>query len=383
MKIILDGSDAVVGTRAIRRYTINLINEFSLADRQDQFKVFLNYFRGNSAAIDCKIKHKKNFSKIWYPLPRHFSLPLWDRLKFPAIDLLTGRADIFHALGDDCPPVKQAKYILTLHGISYMIRPDLINQTYVRKKQMWLRTMARRADYFISVSENTRLEFLELFSFIDPKRIAVIPLGIGSEFRIIEKEQVRESLCRRFRVVRPYILYVGGIELRKNIEGIIRGFSLLSNQYPDLDLILVGYENEPPLDILKLIASLKLGNRIRIIKYIAQESNDLPILYNGAECFIFPSFTEGWASPPLEAMACGTAVVTSNVSSLPETVENAALLVNPKNYEEIGSALSRLLSDNELRETMKQRGLKHAAKFTWKRCAEKTYAFYEYIMKSE
>jgi hypothetical protein len=383
MKIVLDGSDAVVGTRAIRRYTINLINEFSLADRQDQFKVFLNYFRGNSAAIDCKIKHKKNFSKIWYPLPRHLSLLLWERLKFPAIDLFTGGADIFHALGDDCPPVKQAEYILTLHGISYMVRPDLLNQTYVKRKQAWLRTMARRADYFISVSENTRLEFLEFFSFIDPKRIAVIPLGIGSEFRIIEKELVRKTLYRRFNVVRPYIFYVGGIEPHKNIEGIIRGFSLLSNQYPDLDLILVGYENEPPLDILKLIASLKLGNRIRIIKYIAQESDDLPILYNGAECFIFPSFAEGWASPPLEAMACGTPVVTSNVSSLPETVENAALLVNPKNYKEIGSALSTLLTDNELKETMKQRGLKHAAKFTWKRCAENTYAFYEYIVKSE
>lgn len=383
MKIILDGSDAVVGTRAIRRYTINLINEFSLANNRDQFKVFLNYFRGNSALIDRMIKPKKNFSKVRYPLPRHLSLPLWERFGFPAIDLFTGRADIFHALGDDCPPVKQAKYIITLHGINYMVRPDVIDQTYVRKKQAWLKAMVQRADYFISVSENTKKEFLEYFSFVHPDRIAVIPLGIGPEFRILNKERVREASRKRFHVERPYILYVGGIEPRKNIEGIIRAFSLLSKNYSELDLLLVGLENELPGDILLLMTRLNLNKRIKIVKYVEQESDDLPILYNGAECFVFPSFSEGWASPPLEAMACGTPVVTSSVSSLPETVGNAALLANPINFEEISIAISKLSSDHELRKTMILRGLQHAAEYTWKLCADKTYNFYKHICEVE
>ena len=106
MKIILDGSDAIVGTRAIRRYTISLINEFSLYNNRDQFKVFLNYFRGSSKLIDGKIKNNENFSKIHFPVPRRLSLSLWEVLKFPYIDIFTGKADIFHALGDDCPPVK-------------------------------------------------------------------------------------------------------------------------------------------------------------------------------------------------------------------------------------------------------------------------------------
>lgn len=230
-----------------------------------------------------------------------------------------------------------------------MTRPDLIDLTYTKNKQAWLKKMAKRADYFISVSESTEKEFLEFFSFIDSDNIRAIPLGIGSEFRTIEKRKVKELLHQRFNISRPYILYVGGIELHKNIEGIVRGFSFLSNQYPDLDLILVGREKRPTVDTLELFAKLKFEKRIKIMEYISQDSDDLPTLYNGAECFVFPSFSEGWASPPLEAMACGTPVVTSNVSSLPETVGDAALLVNPKNYDEIGNALNKLLSDSELR----------------------------------
>lgn len=382
MKVILDGSDAVVGNRAIRRYALSLINEFASNYGEVQFKIFLNYFRGDSEIIDNKIKDKNNFSRVRYPLPRHISIPLWDKLNFPPIDILTGRADIFHALGDDCPPVKYAAYIMTLHGIVYMTRPDLMDPTYVKNKQAWLKKMARRADYFISVSESTKKEFLGFFGFINPERVRVIPLGIGSEFRIIEKEQVRNMLRKKFNLSKPYILYVGGIQARKNIEGIIRGFSFLSNQYPDLDLILVGCKKGQPSDILNLSAKLKLDKRTKFMGYIGQEGDDLPILYNGAESFVFPSFSEGWTSPPLEAMACGIPVVTSNVSSLPETVGNAALLVNPKNYEEIGNALNKLLSDSDLRKTMKRRGLQHAAKFTWKRCAEETYNFYRHIVQS-
>ncbi len=382
MKIILDGSDAIVGTRAIKRYTINLINEFVLDCKQDQFKIFLNYFRGNSKTIDCKIKDNKNFSKIHFPVPRRLSLPLWEVMRFPYIDIFTGKADIFHALGDDCPPVKHGAYVMTLHGIVYMIRPDLIDPVYVKKKQRWLKNMAERTDYFVSVSENTKNEFLTCFSFIDPKSVKVIPLGIGSEFRIIERDTVKEVLYQKFNISRPYILYVGGIESHKNVEGIIRGFSTLSDKYQDLDLILVGPEGVTSSSIHDVIEILKLNRKIKILKYISQETDDLPVLYNGAECFVFPSFSEGWTSPPLEAMACGTPVVTSNVSSLPETVGNAALLVNPKDYEEIGSAMERLLSNSELKKIMIQRGLQHASKFTWKRCAEETYSFYKHIFES-
>jgi glycosyltransferase involved in cell wall biosynthesis len=383
MKIILDGSDAIVGTRAIRRYTVNLINEFSLRNHQDQIKIFLNYFRGENGVVDYKINNNKNMSKIRYPLPRHLSLPLWEILNFPSIDIFAGKADIFHALGDDCPPIKNAAYIMTLHGIVYMSRPDLVDSIYVSKKKAWLRKMSKRANFFISVSEHTKKEFLKYFSFIEPERVRVIPLGVGSEFRVIPKDEIQKQLCRRFNVSQPYILYVGGLEPHKNITGIIKGFSTLSDRYPDILLLLVGCEYEPPQNIINLISSLNLSKQIRIMKYMSQGSDDLPLLYNGAECFVFPSFSEGWTSPPLEAMACGTPVVTSNVSSLPETVNDAALMVDPNSCEDISLAMDKVLTDSGLNKELKRKGLLHAAKFTWKRCADKTYEFYKEVLESK
>lgn len=382
MKIILDGSDAVVGTRAIRRYTINLIAELPAIGAHDRFTVFMNYFRGDADIVDRKIAGAGNATAVRWACPRHFSLPLWDRLGVPSVDLFTEPADIFHALGDDCPPIKSAAYIITLHGIVYMKRADLIDPNYVQKKSAWLNKMTQRADYFVAVSETTRQEFLEFFPTIDSQRVRVIPLGIGSEFRVFEKEHVRKVLLQEFNISRPYILYVGGLQTHKNIEGTIRGFSLLARHYPDLDLVLVGRENGKACDVEQLIGSLKLEERITILDYISQEEDGLPILYNGAELFVFPSFVEGWTSPPLEAMACGTPVVTSNVSSLPETVGDAALMIDPNYPEYISAAMERLLCDSALRRALRHKGLQHAAQYSWKRCAENTYAFYRDVAAS-
>jgi len=382
MKIILDGSDAVVGTRAIRRYTINLIAQLPAIGVDDRFTVFMNFFRGKADIVEQKVAGATNVTTVRWACPRHFSLPLWGRLGVPPVDWFTGRADVFHCLGDDCPPHKSAAYIVTLHGIVYMARPDLIDPSIFQKRSAWLNKMTRRADYFISVSETTKKEFLAYFGFVDPERVRVIPLGIGNEFKVLDAQRVSEALLHRFNLTRPYILYVGGLEPRKNIRGIIQGFSHLSGKYPELDLILVGSQCGRPRKILDLIAKLKLQRRIKILDYISQEEDGLPILYNGAELFVFPSFAEGWTSPPLEAMACGTPVVTSNVSSLPETVGDAAMMIDPNYPEAIGEAMDRLLCDSELRRSLRHRGLQHTAQYSWKRCAEKTYAFYRDVAAS-
>ncbi len=376
MKIILDGSDAVVGVRAIRRYTINLIRELIAGFSNDHFTVFLSYFRGDSEVIDSLIASGRNVSRVRYPLPRRLSLPLWELLGIPGVDWFTGPTDLFHALGDDGPPVKGAVYIQTLHGLIYMMRPDLIDPVYARKKRSWLQRMANRADYFIAVSECTKAEFLSCFPGIDPQRVRVVPLGIGSEFKVLERRAVREKLKTAFQINRPYILYVGGLETHKNIQGILRGFSLVARRYPDLDLVLAGGPGHGYAEIEELASKGCLRYRVKVIGYVGQETDHLPLLYNGAECFVFPSFSEGWTSPPLEAMACGIPVLTSNTSSLPETVGDAAVTVDPSCSEAIGHAMDRLLTDSALRADMQRKGLQHSSRFTWKRCAESTHALY-------
>jgi glycosyltransferase involved in cell wall biosynthesis len=236
--------------------------------------------------------------------------------------------------------------------------------------------MSGRADYFIAVSKHTRTEFLSFFPEIDPRRVRVIPLGIGSEFRMLERRMVQEKLKAAFQINRPYILYVGALDTRKNIQGILRGFSFVAHRYPDLDLVLVGDPGYGYEDLKALAAEGRLRDRVKVIGYVGQETDRLPLLYNGAECFVFPSFSEGWTSPPLEAMACGTPVLTSNVSSLPETVGDAAVTVDPSSPEAIGHAMDRLLTDSTLRADLQRKGLKHSSRFTWKRCAESTHALY-------
>jgi len=376
MKIILDGSDAVVGVRAIRRYTIHLIREFIAGYPDDHFTVFLTYFRGAGQVINDLVGSGKNVSRIHYALPRRLSLPLWELLGVPRVEWFTGPADVFHALGDDGPPVKGVVHILTLHGLIYMTRPDLIDPAYARKKRSWLKRMAGRADYFIAVSEHTKVEFLNCFPEIDPRRVRVIPLGIGSEFRVMDRRTVQEKLKAAFQINRPYLLYVGGLETHKNIQGILRGFSLVAQRHPELDLVLAGGPGHGYAEIEALASEGCLRGRVKVIGYVGQETDRLPLLYNGAECFVFPSFSEGWTSPPLEAMACGTPVLTSDISSLPETVGDAAVTVDPSCPEAIGTAMDRLLTDSTLRADLRRKGLQHSSRFTWKRCAESTHALY-------
>ena len=261
-----------------------------------------------------------------------------------------------------------------------MARPDLIDVNYVKMKTKWLNRMVKIADHFISVSETTKNEFLNIFPSINQEQVAVIPLGLGNEFRRIEKQVVKEFLYKKFDITYPYLLYVGGIEPRKNIKGIIQSFNSISNYFNDLKLILVGAQNINNLYINDVIYEFKLHTKVKIMKSLPQDKDDLPVLYNGAECFIFPSFSEGWTSPPLESMACGTPVVTSNVSSLPETVGDAALLVNPNQYEEIGEAIKTILTDSDLKTALINKGIKRASQFTWEKCAKRTYNFYKEIV---
>lgn len=383
MKILLDGSSAIIGARAIKRYTIALIREFVLLNLKDEFKILLNYFKGDSEVIDFLINEKPTFSKIHFPIPRRFSLPLWNNFSFPPIDLFTGKVDIFHSLGDDCPPVKSAKYVITLHGVTYLEVPELMNPNYVRAKTAWLYKMAKRADFFVSVSEYTKIYFLKYFPDIEPDRIKVIPLGVDEQFRVIEKNIVKKKLSERYKIKNPYVLFIGGIEPRKNVKNVIKGFHEISDKYSELSLVLVGGAKNDYLSSLeKMISTLGLDKKIKFIGYVEQGTDDLALLYNGAECFVYASFSEGWTSPPLEAMACGIPVVASNSSSLPETVGNAALLVNPKSYNEIGAALEKLIIDSDLRKNLIINGLHHVSRFTWKRCAEETYSFYKNIVES-
>ncbi|MBO8132075.1 MAG: glycosyltransferase family 4 protein [Candidatus Marinimicrobia bacterium] len=382
MNIVLEATSAYTGLRAIKRYTKSLIHAFFEKGYEDNFIIFTNFFRGKCNEIDSIIKKKDNFIRKHMPIPLRFKNLYWEYIGLININPSFTKVDIFHALGDNHPTLKLHNYIITLHGIAYFSRPDLLDPDYVKEKQKNLIKACKIANYFIAVSEHTKREFLKVFSSIKSNSIRVIPLGVGEEFHPIEKNRVKKILKEKFKIESPYILFVGGLEPHKNIHGILEAFYIIKDEFKNMALILVGKTSRKNNYLENLLNKYKIQNRIKIIPFLPQEGRDLPVLYNGAKCFVFPSFTEGWASPPLEAMACGTPVVTSNVSSLPETVNDAAIKVDPYNPEEIAKAVRKILNDPDFSKNLTKKGLTHSSKYTWKRCAEETYSFYKDIIEN-
>jgi glycosyltransferase involved in cell wall biosynthesis len=189
-----------------------------------------------------------------------------------------------------------------------------------------------------------------------------------------------QPVLERYQLSQPYILYVGSIEPRKNLLRLLQAYARLRKDLPGWKLVLVGARNAwKSTPISEEMRKLNLAPWVQLTGYIPEE--DLPALYNGAGLFAFPSLYEGFGLPVLEAMACGTPVITSNVSSLPEVAGDAALLVDPYNVEEIAAAMVNVLSDQELSEDLHRRGLERSKEFSWERTAQQTLEVYKKVLR--
>ncbi|PJF39007.1 MAG: glycosyltransferase family 1 protein, partial [Phototrophicales bacterium] len=202
--------------------------------------------------------------------------------------------------------------------------------------------------------------------------------GVNDKFHPLPTEEVKNYLRTHFQIDYPYLLYVGNLTQRKNLATYLRAFALIADEFPEYQLVIVGPSTFRASNLEPLIHELSLEKRIILTGHVAEEA--LPYLYNGADVFGFPSLYEGFGLPPLEAMACGTPVVVSNVSSLPEVVGEAALAIAPTDAEGFAEALQRLLKDEHLRQTLIEKGLAHAKQFTWKIATEKILAIYQKVL---
>ena len=261
-------------------------------------------------------------------------------------------------------------YVLTVH--------DLLEHMYgsrdvssVRRSLYFslTRRALRKAARVIAVSQFTKNEIEKLLAIPDA-RIEVVYNAIDERFlRGHASEADRELIAQRYLVNYPFILYAGAIRPHKNVVRIIEAFSALKSelhkeqQFPDLKLIIIGDDLSSHPRLRRTVVRSGVQNDVRFLGFVPIEV--LRIFYDVAKIFVFPSLYEGFGLPPLEAMAHGTPVVTSNTSSLPEVAGNAALLVNPENVFEIRRALQRVLLDSALRERMKQRGYEQAQRFSW------------------
>jgi glycosyltransferase involved in cell wall biosynthesis len=282
------------------------------------------------------------------------------------------------------PRYLPCRYVVTVHDmLDHMYRGR--NGSGLKRTfhfQLTRRALKKAARIF-AVSRFTKSE-IENFFGIDPGRIEVVYNAIDERFLTGHATDAdRQFLAERYQVSSPFLLYAGRISPHKNIVRIIEAFAALKaelskqNIFPDLKLIIIGDELSKHSDLRRTVVRGGVQNDVRFMGFVPIEV--LRIFYDAAKVFVFPSLYEGFGLPPLEAMAHGTPVLTSNTSSIPEVVGNAAVLVNPENVFEMMRALQRVLLDSDLREKMRQRGYEQVKKFSWDTSAAEVLAGYEEV----
>jgi glycosyltransferase involved in cell wall biosynthesis len=270
------------------------------------------------------------------------------------------------------PPVAPCPVVTTIHDISFRRHPEWFPLKHRVLLNLLIPMAARSAAHVITGSEYTRSDLIDAFD-LPPEKVTVTPYAADPIYRPMDSEAARRAVKERFGLRGPFVLAVGVLQPRKNLPRLVRAFASVAREVPHT-LTLVGKPGWAHEELHRSAAASRLGSRIQFTGYVADA--DLPFLYNAADLFVYPSLYEGFGIPPLEAMACGTPVVTSNVTSLPEVVGDAALTVAPTDETALAEAIRRALTDEPLRSHLHAAGLARAAKFSWERTAALTLEVY-------
>ncbi|MCU1284892.1 MAG: glycosyl transferase, group 1 [Acidobacteriales bacterium] len=290
------------------------------------------------------------------------------------------------------PRFSPCPYVVTVHDLlAFLQRRSQQTPFQSQYRLVMARYALRHASKILAVSNSTKIDMQRVFGVGLPPdydhKVEVAYNAIDERFqRGHASQEDCEFIAERYQVNYPFLLYAGTIKPHKNLGRLIEAFSALKgelkkdNKFPDLKLIIIGDDLSSHPDLRRTVIKSAVQNDVRFLGFVPIDV--LRIFYDVAKIFVFPSLYEGFGLPPLEAMAHGTPVVTSNTSSLPEVVGNAAVLVNPENVFEIMHALHRVLLDQPLREVLKQRGYTQAAKFSWDASVEKILHVYEQAVRS-
>jgi glycosyltransferase involved in cell wall biosynthesis len=273
------------------------------------------------------------------------------------------------------PPRLRCPLVLSIHDVSYKVYPQFFSPRVRLLLAMLVGPGIRRAARIVTISESSKRDIIRFYG-VRPEKIVVTPLAAGSQYMPQPADEVARVL-RSHNLSGRYVLAVGDKQPRKNLSRLVRAFSTIALEMPDVMLVIVGQSGWQGSEVGQTVKSLGLNTRVRFTGFVPD--SDLPALYSGADVFCYPSLYEGFGLPPLEAMACGAPTVTSNTSSLPEVVGDAALTVDPLSVGEMVGALRNLLADSTKRQEYGRRALHQAALFSWDRTARLTRDAYDKI----
>ncbi len=291
------------------------------------------------------------------------------------------KLDLYHSTHYVLPAALPCPAVATIHDIIHLLYPDFLpNRLAFLYAQRMIRSTLTRGERIIAVSRNTKEDLQDYFQ-VSGEKIEVIYNGVDDIFRHDIPAGHVDDWLERLAISKPYLLFVGNPKPHKNLDNVIKAFArALELKTFDAQLVCVGARKPSEFKILQRASQLGISDRIQLVGHVATEA--LPALYRGASLFLYPTLYEGFGLPVIEAMACGTAVITSNTSALKEISEGYAHLVDPLNVEKMALAISHCMSDTAYRQQLAERGRKRARDFRWHRAAQQTLAVYQRALRS-
>lgn len=348
-------------------------------------KVGFGFYVENLVQALQKIDHKNEYV-LMAPAPtaleRDFSTPqrlIWDQIQLPW-RARQAKVDILHQPCFSAPLFYSGKVVVTVHDIISRKFPQNIPFFSRQFFGRWMPFSNRRADKIIAISQHTKKDIIEVLH-IPEEKIEVIYLAASDKFQPIKDQFALEEVKKKYGLSGPFILHVGTLEPRKNLAFLITAFARALRLGPIKEqLVITGRQGWYYEGLFKLVKDLKLSRKVVFTGYV--EEDDLPRLYNAASLFVFPSLYEGFGLPPLEALACGTPVISSNTSSMPEVIGRAGILLPPEDLEAWRRQIYRVLTNKSLRQTMAEQGFSQAKKFSWETTALQTIKIYEQVKRT-
>lgn len=372
MKIGIDISLTVGEKAGVGYYSANLVEALAKIDKKNQYLLYPFFYHIYHPSFkNAVVPSQGNFHLHMKKIPKKMIDRLWNS-SIPKKWLL-GNVDILHSTTFCSPKDHFGKLIVTIYDISFLTFPEYhteANRMHCLKGTI---DAIKYADKIIAISHHGKAELVKYFN-IDPEKIVVTPLAV-KEFFKPSREEEKNQILFKYNIPQNYIFFLGSYEPRKNIIALIKAYSNLPESIKDKHpLVIAGGKGWLNADINALV-KLKSSTHIKHLGYV--EEHDLPALYSAATIFIYPSFYEGFGLPVLEAMSCGTPVITSNTSSMPEIGGDAALYFDPTKTNQLEDLLLLLINNADLRENLRSKGLVQAKKYSWEKTAKETLRIYE------
>jgi glycosyltransferase involved in cell wall biosynthesis len=373
MKIAVDarGINWYKGT-GIGTYTEKLFKNIVKLDNNNHYHFYwsgkdFENFKTKNTNIILTGKKQQNFFQQYY-IPNNIK---------------DNKIDIYHIPQNGIGFCKyiQCKKIVTIHDLIPYIMPLTVGKGYLLKFLREMPNIINDSDAIITVSEYSKKDILKFFP-VDENKIFVTPLAADEKYKPLDKEKCKHIIKEKYHIDKPFILYLGGFSARKNIKSLILAFSKvykkLTKKY---NLVIVGKCTDQYKYLNDISNNLYMGSNIVFTGFVPEKY--LPLFYNAAELFIYPSFYEGFGLPPLEAMSCGTPVIASNVSSIPEVMGKGGILINPYNLNELELAIENVLNDEKTKNHLIDKSIKQSSLFSWKKTAISTIKIYEEVLKKK